>query len=73
MMFMVLMKWELWVSMGFQDVAILLCQASFPTTFLNVVVEVDVSGPPHVQKLWLGVSKGMLPVEYLASFCVSWG
>ena len=24
-------------------------------------------GPPHVLKLWLGVSKGMLPVKYFLS------
>ena len=22
------------------------------------------SGPPHVLELWLGISKGMLPVKY---------
>ena len=28
----------------------------------NIVLEVKASGPPHVLRLWLGVSKGTLPV-----------
>ena len=35
--------------------------------FLNIVVEVKASGPPHVLELSLGVSKGMLPVKYFCS------
>ena len=31
------------------------------------MVEVKASGPPHVLKLWLGVSKGMLPVKCFCS------
>ena len=30
------------------------------------MVEVMISGLPQVSKLWLGVSKGMLPVKHLA-------
>ena len=33
---------------------------------LRIVVEVMTSGLPQVCKLWLGVSKGMLPVEHPA-------
>ena len=61
--------------MGVQDVAFLSNRASFPSQFLEIMVEVNVSEPPHVLKLWLGVSKDMLPVEYFrsnkASFCAS--
>ena len=49
--------------MGFQDVEFLPFRASFPPHFIKIVVEVKASGPSHVLKLWLGVSKGMLPVE----------
>ena len=28
------------------------------------MVEVKAMGPPHVLRLWLAVSKGMLPVRY---------
>ena len=38
----------------------------FSQNFLKIVVEVKASGPPYALKLWLGVSKGMLPVKY---FC----
>ena len=38
----------------------------FSTTLLNNVVEVMTSGLPQDCKLWLGISKGMLPVEHLA-------
>ena len=38
----------------------------FHPHFLNIVVEVKTSEPPHVLKLWLVVSKGMLPVKYFA-------
>ena len=34
--------------------------------FLKIVVEAMTSGLPKVSKLWSGVSKGMLPVKYLA-------
>ena len=45
---------------GFQDVVFLSSRASLSTTFLINGVEVKASGQPHVLKLWLGVSKGML-------------
>ena len=38
----------------------------FFTTFLRIVIEVMTSGLPQVSNLWLGVSKGMLPVRHLA-------
>ena len=53
--------------MGFQDVAFMSSQASFPPHFLNTVVEVEALGPPHVLKLWLWLSKGILPVKYFCS------
>ena len=53
--------------MGFQDVAFLPPLTSFPPHFVKIVVEVKASGPPHVLRLWLGVSKGMLAVEYFRS------
>ena len=49
--------------MGFQDVAFLPSQASVRPHFQIIVAGVKASGPPHVIKLWFGVSKGMLPVE----------
>ena len=63
--------------MAFQDVAFLPSRTCFCTTFLKKCGnEVNASGPPHVLELWLGVSEGMLPVNYLhsnkSSFCVSW-
>ena len=51
--------------MGFQDVAFLTSYASFPPHLLKIVLEMKALGPPHVLELWLAVSKGMLPVEYL--------
>ena len=41
--------------MGFQDVAFLPSQASFPPHFLKIVVEVKASGPPQLlqQSLFL--------------------
>ena len=39
----------------------------FPLHFLDIVVLVTASGPPHVLRLWLGVGKGMLPVKYFCS------
>ena len=53
--------------MGFQDVTFLPSRANFSPHFLKIVVEVKASGPPHVLALWLGVSKGMLPVRYFRS------
>ena len=35
--------------------------------FLNNVVDVKTSGLRHVLKLWIEVSKGMLPVKYFCS------
>ena len=57
---------------------VILCSCSpelvFTQRFLQIVVLVKASGPPHVLVLWLGVTKGMLPVRYFsfnkASFCV---
>ena len=49
--------------MGFQDVVFLPSRASFPLDFLQIVAEVNASGPPHVIELWLRVSKGMFPVK----------
>ena len=37
----------------------------FSATFRIIVVEVMTSGLPHVCKLWLGVSKGLLPMKHL--------
>ena len=51
------------LQMSFQDVAFLPSQASFCTTFHKIVAELKSSGPPHVLKLWLVASMGMLPVE----------
>ena len=39
--------------MGYQDVAFLPSEASLYTTFIEIMVEVKASGPPHVLKLWL--------------------
>ena len=50
--------------MSFQDVAFLPSRASFSPHFLKIVVEVKVSGPPHVLTLCLGVSKGIPPARY---------
>ena len=53
--------------MGFRDVPFLPSRASSPTHFSKIVIEVKASGSPHILKLWLGVSKGMLPAEYFHS------
>ena len=58
----------LWIGdllIDFQDVVFLLSQASFSTTLRKNVAEMIVSGPLHVLKLWLGVSRGMRPVKYV--------
>ena len=39
----------------------------FPPRFLKIVVVVKASGLPHVVKLWLRVSKGLLAVRYFCS------
>ena len=52
---------------GLQDVAFLPPRYCLPPHFLKIVVEVKASGQPHVMKVWLGVSKGMLHVEYFCS------
>ena len=61
--------------MGFLNVPFLPSRTSLCASFLNTVVVVNALGPPHVLKLWLGVSKGMLSVKYFRSnkshFCVS--
>ena len=41
----------------------------FSQHFLKIVVEVKALGPSHVLNLWLGVSKGMLPVECSLFLC----
>ena len=48
--------------MGFLNVAFL--PTVFPPHFSNVVVEENTLAAPHVLKLWLGVSTGMLPVNH---------
>ena len=63
---------DIWFGLGklqmvVQDVAFLPSRASFSTTFPKIVVEVEALGPPHVLKLWLWVSKGMLPIKYFWS------
>ena len=53
--------------MGFHNVAFLATPSHFfPPHFLKIVVDVKVSSPQHVLKLWLGVGKGALPVRYFA-------
>ena len=52
--------------MGVLEVAFLPSRASFTPHFLEILMDVKASGLPHVLKLWLGVSKGMLPAKY---FC----
>ena len=54
------------ILMGLQDEAFLPPSAIFSPHFLKIVVEVKASGPPHVIKLWLGVSMEMLPVSTFA-------
>ena len=44
-----------------------LLELLFSPHFLNTVVEEKASGQQLVLKLWLGVSKGMLSVEYFGS------
>ena len=60
---------------GFSGCSFLPPELVFPPHFLKIVVELKASGPPHVLELWLGVSKGMLPVKYFCStkplFCQS--
>ena len=34
---------------------------------LRIVVEVRATGPPHVVRLWLVLSNGMLPLKYFRS------
>ena len=53
--------------MSFQDVAFLSSRAGFPTTFKKIAVEVNILTQPHILQLWLGVSKGILPVKYFHS------
>ena len=48
--------------MGLQDVAFLPPELVFTPYLKNIVEEVKASGTPHVLKLWLGLSKSMLPV-----------
>ena len=44
-----------------------MCLKDATPHFCNIVVELMVSGLPHVLTLWLGVNKGMLPVKYFRS------
>ena len=53
--------------MTIQDAVFLPSQASFPPHFLKTVVDVKASGQPHIIKLWLGISKVILPVKYFCS------
>ena len=53
--------------MGYQDAVFLPTQARSTPHFLKIVVEEKAVAPPHVLNLWLGVSKGMLPVKYISS------
>ena len=53
--------------MGLQDVAFLPPELLLTPHLLKIVVEVKASGSPHVLRLWLTVSKGMLPVKYFCS------
>ena len=48
--------------MGFRDAAVWPSRASFIPHFSKFVVEVKTSGLPQVLKVWMGVSKSMLPV-----------
>ena len=56
-------------SMRFHKIEMCSCHPElvFPPHFLKNLVEVKAWGPPHVFLLWLGVSRGMLPVKYLCS------
>ena len=53
------------LELDFHNMTILPSGASFPPHILKIVAKGKVSGTPHVLKLWLGVSKGMLPVKYI--------
>ena len=65
--FMIHLHTIIYILMGFYDVAFLPSQDSFPLYFLKIVVEMKAFGPPHVLKLCLVLSKGMLPVKYFHS------
>ena len=49
--------------MGYQDVTFLLPELAFSPQFVNIVVKA--LGASLVLKVWLGLSKGMVPVKYL--------
>ena len=61
--------------MSYQDVALFPSHTSLPPHFLIIVVDAKASERPHVLKVWLGVSNGMLPAKYFSpnksSFWVS--
>ena len=59
--------WVKALLIDFQDEAFLPSRASFSPHFLEIKVKLKASGPSHVLELWLGVSKGMLPVKYFRS------
>ena len=48
--------------MSFHDVAFMPSRATFSTIYLKNCGGDESQGLPHVSKLWLGVSKGMLHV-----------
>ena len=50
---------------GFSGCGVPVFPTLFSTTFPKIVIEVMTSGLPQVCKLWLWVSKGMLPVKHL--------
>ena len=50
--------------MDFQPVAFPPSEVVFTQHFFKIVVEVIALGPPHIHKTVVGVSKGMLPVEF---------
>ena len=53
------------LQIGSPGATFLLSDFVFTPHFLQIVVEVKASGPSHVLKLWMEVSKGMLSVQYL--------
>ena len=54
---------------GFSGCSIPTHELVFPPHFLKIVVEVKASGPPHVLKQCLAVSKGMLSVQRSLFLC----
>ena len=52
--------------LGFAGCGVPVFSNWFSTTFLTIVVEVMTLGLPQVCNLWLGVSRGMLPLKHVA-------